>query len=57
VLGDRPKVRDSSGVTAPSVLLIHSLCGARPRETMSSVKQVSFEKFFSTRAATKVPAP
>ncbi len=31
--------------------------GVRPREIMSSVNDDSLEKFFSTRAATKVPAP
>ena len=29
----------------------------RPRAAMSSEKEVSLEKLFSTRAATKVPAP
>jgi hypothetical protein len=57
VPGDRPRVRDSSGVTEPSALLIHSLRGVRPREIMSSVNDDSLEKLFSTRAATKVPAP
>jgi hypothetical protein len=54
---DRRSVSDSSGVTVPADLLSHWLRGLRPRARMSSEKDVSFAKFFSTRAQTKVPAP
>ncbi len=50
-------VSDSSGVTVPSDLRSQTLLGARPRASMSSVNEVSFEKFFSTRPSTKVPDP
>ena len=47
----------SSGVTSPSERLSHTLLGVRPRERMSSEKDVSLAKFFSMREATKFPDP
>ena len=47
----------SSGVTWPSERLSHTLFGVRPRERMSSENDVSLAKFFSMRAATKLPEP
>ncbi|MNR12793.1 hypothetical protein D3C85_1291680 [compost metagenome] len=41
----------------PSLRLSQELVALRPRAAMSSEKEVSLEKLFSTRAATKVPAP
>ena len=45
------------GVTVPFERLSQSLRGLRPRARMSSEKEVSIEKFFSTRPRTKVPEP
>jgi hypothetical protein len=50
-------VSASSGVTWPSERFSHTLFGVRPRERMSSEKDVSLAKFFSMRAATKLPEP
>ena len=57
VPGLKRSVSASSGVTVPSDLRSHSLCGVRPRARMSSENEVSLAKFFSTRVATKLPAP
>ena len=57
VPGLERSVSDSSGVTVPADLRSHTLRGLRPRARMSSENEVSLEKFFSTRAHTKVPDP
>ena len=56
-LGDRPSAIDSSGLTVPVARDTQELLGTRPRATISSLKDDSLEKFFSTRPATNVPAP
>jgi hypothetical protein len=57
VPGLERSVSASSGVTVPRARFSHSLRGLSPRARMSSEKDVSNEKFFSTRPRTKVPEP
>ena len=55
--GDRPSAIASSGFTCPAEREIQLLLDVRPRAAMSSLNDDSFEKLFSTRPATNVPAP
>ena len=56
LLGPIALVRIDS-ITVPLAVVGVLLLATRPRAAMSSLKEVSLEKLFSTRAATKVPAP
>ena len=55
--GRKRSVSASSGVTWPAERFSQTLRGVRPRARMSSENEVSFAKFFSTRAETKLPEP